>query len=424
MTDRRTARLALDLTALPRTVPLTLDVARTIQSTPAAGLGGAYDWLYHALDTADRDEVLRAMLVHCGAAAALNSDHDLFHAKPEVADKLGMYHATARLWGRRTAIRYNRPDSTPFMIARTTSNQVGVWFEGDRVGLGDIMEPEATCLRNLSYYSDGRERTRDATITINPIQSCALRCRFCRRQYDHLDRNSEPLINLTPTDTANHLIAKYPHVDWGSRVRISLVTGTFADFEHLWGWIADFTLAMGIATDGAWQPSEHEGQLIHILSHLARTREEMWRLRELGVKSYQDTAEIVNDDRRRELMPKANERNRRLLGKGQVRWADVLRAVSYGRDVFGERNYSVTLILGLDTRRDTVAGLNQLLAEGLVVLDRPLYQAFEVSGLDLYAMSAMDLAEASVLAGRLFDTQTTDWDPERFVLEERRLPGR
>lgn len=406
----RAERLTLDLTATPATINL----AR-VTAAPAA-LPGNVDadispaTLDRLLSGADPGEVFRPWLVYAGAAPATPADRAMFHAKPETWDREGLFHATARLWGRRTSIRYADPARTPFRVGGGDTTALTC---GTRTWSGDTLEPEASCLRNLSYWSDGRPRDVDPSITINPIQSCAMRCRFCRRQYDHLDDRlrDQPLMSLAPAAAAEHLIRKYPGVQWGSRVNIAVVTGTFADFDHLCRWVGGFVDAMGAETGGAWRPARTPGQNVHVLTHLVRTREQMRTVRDIGVKTVQDTAEIIDPARRVAVMPKANPRNTRLVGKAEVPWEAHVAAVSDGVEVFGPDCWYTTVILGLDDATTTARGLADLSAAGLRWLDRPVYQAFSADGLGLYAMGAADLIGANVRAGRLFRTVSTTWDP-------------
>lgn len=377
-------------------------------------------------------EVVRTWLIYAGARPCTDNDKALFHAKPETVAQEGLFHAAVRIGDRRTSVRFSPPEWGGFASPFTLKGHDGVVdLSNDSIGIrfqGEALEPESACLKNIAYKSDGRDRLEDQSITVNPIQSCPMRCKFCRRQYDQYDlfQDSQAglapsardrLVNLKPEELAVHLLVKYPELNWSSNMQIAIVTGTFANFKHMFTYIEQFVDTMSRTTQGKFDPRVKQLQNIHVLSHLARTRDEMDALRSIGVKTYQDTAEIVNDDRRAALMPKANPKNRVLLGKGELKFEDILQSVADGVEVFGRNNYFVTLILGLDTYDDTMRGLQGLAEAGLTYLDRPAYQPFELGGISLYAMGVTDLIRASFEAGRRFRTVSTTWRPESIVRE-------
>lgn len=376
------------------------------------------------------DAILRPWLIYAGVGTGSDYEKRFFHAKPETAALEGLYHATLRINDQRTAVRYTpnewEAQASPFTLHAHDSG-LAIYHHDQLVAHDpEVLEPEASCLRNISYKSDGRNRDKDQSITANPIQSCPMRCKFCRRQYDEYDEYrktrkelglapAEQLINLKPEELATHLVEKYPNLDWSSDNQIAMVTGTFANFDHMHGYIDKFVGAMEVATNNAFSPRTQPLQNIHILTHLARTPDQMQALKELGVKTVQDTAEIIDDARRQEVMPKANPKNTRLLGKGEVSFDEILEGVSSGIEVFGENNYFVTVILGLDDYETTQRGLRQLKEAGLRHLDAPIYQPFQLSGVALYQMAVRNLIDASLQAKEDFDIVSTTWNPQSLA---------
>lgn len=189
-----------------------------------------------------------------------------------------------RLWGIRTAIRHTPADQTPFSL-RVTPTGVDLLLD-DQILVRDceILEPEASCLKNLAYFSDGIRRDRDTSITINPIQSCPMRCLFCRRQYD---QRESPLLNLSPADAARHLVSAYA-LDWTSGMQISIVTATF---DLMFQFTREFAASRALLTDGGYDPPRRPRQNIHLLTHVGARSDRGEPVRERPVRAGHDHLE-------------------------------------------------------------------------------------------------------------------------------------
>ncbi len=89
----------------------------------------------------------------------------------------------------------------------------------------------------LAYRREGRH-DGDNGIVINPIMTCPHRCTFCSRQYDTLNKGVDledkaALAVLNPQEIVDHMMSKWPNMNWSNVSRLSLVTGSFNDFNHM-----------------------------------------------------------------------------------------------------------------------------------------------------------------------------------------------
>jgi hypothetical protein len=387
---------------------------------------------------------LRTLLSYSGAVPADGDAESLFHINSSFTPEKALAHATFELFGRRLAVRAiprNWEDrlQTPFRVRRVGDRaQVMLQADGGRMielsEPGEVLTPESSCLDNLSYFSDGREREEDTSITINPIQTCALRCQFCRRQYDTVDElnatasspeEKKRLARLTGDQAAWHLIEKYRNVDWGSKMQIAIVTGTFLDFTHMRDFVKAFGDSMRERTQGKFDPANNPLQNMRILTHLAETEDHFVQLKNLGVRSIQNTIEIIGDERRSTMMQAAGSGGgKRLLAKSDVSFDRALDGVRAGVNVLGPQHYRATVILGLDDAETTIEGLKDLQDAGLRVLQSPVYEAFEPQGVNLYQMSAADLIGARDQTLNMFVPAGLKWEPAGdMAMELWRSPG-
>lgn len=269
-----------------------------------------------------------------------------------------------------------------------------------------ITEPESLCLTNLAYFSEGSPKKKNTSITINPIQLCPIHCTFCRREYDsrkeitktHTDLDE--LKNYDPIEMARMLVEMFP-VDWNSRMQISFVTGSFKNQRVMNDYLSSFANSLSDMTNKKFDPRSKKHQNIHIASHLATTEDDYLKLLKLGVKTYQNTIEIINDEIRKKNMPKVNQ-NATYIGKGDLSFDDVLNQVKAGIKIMGQDFYSGALILNLDTFKDTMMGITRLKASGLQLVDVQTFQPFNVGGISLYKQSSLELAMSYLITKGMF----------------------
>lgn len=350
-------------------------------------------------------DVIKPLAAHAGARFAPDASHLLSRKKGFSPDN-HFAHATFQQSGERITIRDD--SASPLAVIPNDEGSFALTAPGITLAeFSQTAEPESNCLTNVAYFSDGKIKKSDTSITINPIQQCAQRCGFCRREYEAregLARSSMPIDTLrylSPAVMADTIDKNFSGIDWNSGMQISFVTGIFTSLPSMVNYIDAFSNAMDKTTQGKFNPRINANQNIHVASHLASTKDDYHALQSVGVKTYQNTIEIVNDTTRKEVMPKANSKAR-FLGKDDLRMADVLDQVSAGTNVLGVDNYFGALVLGLDTFDDTQAGLARLYGSGLRYIDAQPYQPFSVEGQNLFQQSAEELIRSHLASRAIF----------------------
>lgn len=365
--------------------------------------------------------IAKALMVSLGIGSPNSSnDNSIFQSKVLTGknpEDLGL--VSFKLNGDRTTLRCV-PDSwtidypqlfTPFRL----DVDGNILMSGEHIASPtETLPNESQCSTNIYYYSDGNRFSGDTSLTVNPVQTCPLRCGFCRRQYDSIDqarkdntRTSDVrLKNFSPIDLAAELTG-IEGLDWGSNMQVSFVTGAFNDFESMHDYVEAFISEMRLRTNGLFDPTENYKQNIHIMSHLARTATDFTRLKQMGARTYSDTIEVIDDIRRQVIMPEP--RSRLVAPKGSIVFDDCVRTASLGIEVLGERNYSPTIISGLDAFNETIDGADRLYREGVRFADMPVLLAVEQKALKLYQDSPINIAASQVIVRRLFSQVYHGW---------------
>lgn len=251
-------------------------------------------------------------------------------------------------------------------------------------------------------YMRGERAKGDNGIVINPIMSCPHRCHFCSRQYDSVNRGDAegrtPLMVFSPREMVDHTLNRLPDIDWATVQRLSLVTGSFNTFEEMTKYISELSDELRLASNGQFSPGPHTAQEILVLTHLARTPEHFKELKQLGV-SLQDTIEVIDDDVRREIMPRAVSR---AVPKYHYDFEEIVDSVPDAIDILGKENYRATVILGLDDQQTTVNGFKLLQEGGLQRLYTPVFQPYGYQDHKLYRMRFDELLTVRRTADALF----------------------
>lgn len=190
-------------------------------------------------------------------------------------------------------------------------------------------------------------------------------------------------------------------IDWSSKMQISFVTGSFKNQKLMNDYLSLFVNSLSDTTNKKFDPRAKKHQNIHIASHLATTEDDYLKLLKLGVKTYQNTIEIINDEARKKIMPKVNQ-NATYTGKGDLSFDDVLNQVKTGVKIMGKDFYSGALILNLDTFKDTMWGITKLKASGLRLIDVQTFQPFNVDGITLYKQSSQELVISYLITKSMF----------------------
>lgn len=367
---------------------------------------------------ADEPAVLGPLIIYAGVHPQDTRARQWMRIGVEFSPATTFAYSAVEMYGRRMPMRaipgswQNHPQLRTAFIMRGSNYHDGIdifYNDGNDeslIGSSQTMLP-LDSPRVLSYMRSNRGSGPNLSITINPIQTCPIRCQFCYRGYDRINgkdgevTENVSLISLRPDQMADHLITKFSGLDFSQLQQISLLSGAFPHFDALYKYITHFVAVISARTHGEFDPIRNSHQNIHMLTHLARSADKLQALKAAGVKTLQDTVEIIDDQTRKRVMPKANPRNVFVVGKADDSFGDILQVIPDGVRIYGD-GYSVTAIIGLDDYETTVAGLRALKGTGLRSLAYPTFQPYGIKDMGLYKMDFSQIMNVRRRAASLF----------------------
>lgn len=340
--------------------------------------------------------------------------------------RLSLRVAPNRAWGGEEA-----PYWTPFVMTAAGGKRITLGeYEVARVPFvffGDSIHTIAY----LAKRGDGQY-----AITANPLQNCSHDCAFCCRGYSNMEVSyKRQLINLTPREMARYLRVVFPQIDFGLVREIAFITGVFPNDDYLLSYIDEFLVEMKVVSEGRFDPRENSHQWMKVSSHLLRTEHAMRTAKELGIKRFTYTVELVDPYQRSLQMNLANPRRavhvdafrplqwmpaegkpviprparaqdntKRLQTtvKGSATFEEVMAILDTAGRIFGQHQVEPVLILGLDTYDETMAALRRLHAEKFRMLTRSLYNAYDADQIPLYRMNLEEVIAVSEFARKHF----------------------
>ncbi len=191
---------------------------------------------------------------------------------------------------------------------------------------------------------------------------CPLECAFCIRV--HTDTKDFGLVNFNPTETAAYLREKYGTDTWNRLKMIKIITGAFRDYPTLKDYTSSFLGEMRGITGGKFDPKNNSNQKVHLLTNLVQTRSELEEVKNLGVGSLEHTIEIIDDERRRQYMRRANP-HAKTPGKGEQTFDEMIEVAANAVEVFSSDNYGTTVVLGMDDEHTTLRGYKAMYDAGV-----------------------------------------------------------